>query len=59
MCPHPRIYPHISIHAHIFARTTYTHTCARALKQTRAYKTKNAFIDTTHNAHTYIDTLIR
>ena len=30
MCPHPRIYPHTSIHAHIFARTTYTYLCASA-----------------------------
>ena len=30
MCPHPRIYPYTSIHAHIFARTTYTHLYASA-----------------------------
>ena len=29
ICPHPRTYPHTSIHAHIFARTTYTHALVR------------------------------
>ena len=29
LCPHPRIYPHTSIHAHTLARTTYTHALVR------------------------------
>ena len=54
ICQHPRIYPHTSILAQ-YSRVLLTYTCARALKQTRAYayKTKNAFTDTTHNAHTH------
>ena len=59
MSTRTRIYPHTSIHAQKYSctyiRVLLTHTCARALKQTRAYayKTKNAFSDTTHNAHTH------
>ena len=67
MYPHPRIYPHTCIHAHILARphthththlhlrtSTYTHVCASA---NTYIQNKNAFTDTTHNAHT--DTLMR
>ena len=52
---------HIPAHKHSCShiRGYYLHTCARALKHTRAYKTKNAFTDTTHNTHTHTDTLIR
>ena len=58
ICLHPCIYPHTSIHAHILAHTTYTHLCASAKTYT-CIQIKNAFIDTTHNAHTHTDTLIR
>ena len=51
---------HIRVQTHTLALTNkHLHICARALKHTRAYKTKNAFTDTTHNAHTHTDTLIR
>ena len=64
---------HIHIHTHIHTNThtnthtctnaqapqALTHTCARVLKNTRVYKTKNVFTDITHNARTHTDTLIR
>ena len=57
ICPHPRIYPHTSIHAHIFARTTYTHLCASA-KMYTCIQTKNDS-QTLHKTHIHTDTLIR
>ena len=71
--PHPRIYPHTCILALIFARTpthTHTHTHTLALTHKHLYvcasaktysciQNKNAFTDTTHNARTRTDVLIR
>ena len=51
MCPHPRMYPQAFMHT--YSRVLFTHTCARALKHTRAYKTKNAFTDTTQRTYTH------
>ena len=58
-CVHTHACTRTQAFMHTYLRVLFPHTCARALKHTRAYKTKNAFTDTTHNAHTHTDTLIR
>ena len=55
---HAHTHTHTHTHTCIYAQTLI-HTCVRALKHIRAYKTKNAFKDTTYNAYTHTDTLIR
>ena len=53
-CVHTHTYTRTQAFMHTYSRVLLTPTCARALKHTRAYKTKNESTDTTHNAHTQI-----
>ena len=56
MCPHPRMYPQTSIHAHIFARSISTHLCASAKTYTCIQNIHRHYTQRTYT-HRYTHTL--